>query len=104
VDELGAGRVWSGAEAKQNGLIDEFGGLQTAIHKAAELAELEEYRIMEYPTRKDFLTQILEDFGGVKDRMIQKELGSTYAYYKQLQNIEETTHILTRLPYDIKID
>jgi protease IV len=104
VDELGAGRVWSGAEAKQNGLIDEFGGLQTAIHKAAELAELEEYRIMEYPTRKDFLTQILEDFGGVKDRMIQKELGSTYAYYKQLQNIEEMTGILTRLPYDIKID
>ena len=104
VDELGAGRVWSGSEAKQNGLIDEFGGLQTAIHKAAELAELEEYRLLEYPTRKDFLTQILEDFGGVKDRMIQKELGSTYVYYKQLQDIEEMTGILTRLPYDIKID
>ena len=104
VDELGAGRVWSGSEAKHNGLIDEFGGLQTAIHKAAELAELEEYRLLEYPTRKDFLTQILEDFGGVKDRMIQKELGSTYVYYKQLQDIEEMTGILTRLPYDIKID
>lgn len=104
VDELGAGRVWSGSEAKQNGLIDEFGGLQTAIHKAAELAELEEYRLLEYPTRKDFLTQILEDFGGVKERMIQKELGSTYVYYKQLQDIEEMTGILTRLPYDIKID
>ncbi len=104
VDELGAGRVWSGAEAKQNGLIDEFGGMQAAILKAAELAELDEYRIKEYPIRKDFLTQLLEDFGGIKTRMIEKELGSAYVYYKQLQDIEEMTGILTRLPYDIIID
>lgn len=104
VDELGAGRVWSGSEAKQNGLIDEFGGLQAAISKAAELAELEEYRLIEYPTRKDLLTRIMEDFGGIKDRMIQKELGSAYTYYRQLQHIEEMTGILTRLPYDIIIE
>ncbi len=104
VDELGAGRVWSGAEAKRNGLIDEFGGLQEAINKAAALAELETYRLKEYPIRKDFLTQLLEDFGGIKNRMIKKELGSAYIYYRQLQDIEEMTGILTRLPYDIIID
>ncbi len=104
VDELGRGRVWSGVEALQNGLIDEFGGLQAAIDKAAELAEIEDYRITEYPIRKDFLTQLLEDFGGVKERMIQKELGEAYVYYRKLQEVREMTGVLTRLPYDIVIE
>lgn len=40
VDAVGRGRVWSGAQAKQRGLVDEFGGLQVAIDDAAERAEL----------------------------------------------------------------
>ena len=104
VDELGRGRVWSGVEAKQNGLIDEFGGLDAAIRKAAELAELEEYRIKEYPIRKDFLTQIMEEFGGVRTRIIKKELGEAYQYYRALQEVEQMTGILTRLPYDIVME
>ena len=101
VDELGGGRVWSGVEALQNGLVDELGGLDAAIHKAAELAELEEYRIKEYPIRKDFLTQLMEEFGGVRTRIIKKELGEAYKYYQALQDVEQMTGILTRLPYDI---
>ncbi len=104
VDELGRGRVWSGVEALQNGLIDEFGGLDAAVHKAAELAELEEYRIKEYPVRKDFLTQLMEEFGGVRTRVIKKELGEAYKYYQALQDVEQMTGILTRLPYDIVME
>ncbi len=104
VDELGRGRVWSGVEAKQNGLIDDFGGLETAIRKAAELAEIEEYRIKEYPIRKDFLTQLMEEFGGIKTRVIKKELGEAYKYYQALQEVEQMTGILTRLPYDIVME
>ncbi len=104
VDELGRGRVWSGVEAKQNGLIDDFGGLDVAIRKAAELAELEEYRIKEYPIRKDFLTQLMEEFGGIKTKMVKKELGGAYKYYQALQDVEQMTGILTRLPYDIVME
>ncbi len=104
VDELGRGRVWSGAEARQNGLIDEYGGLQKAIEIAAEMAELETYRIREYPERKDFVTRLLEDFGGIQERMIQKRLGTSYKYYQQLNDVREMTGILTRLPYDISIE
>ncbi len=101
VDKLGRGRVWSGAEARQNGLIDDFGGLQKAIEVAAELAELEVYRIREYPIRKDFFTQLMEDFGGISERMVEQKLGSSYRYYRQLEELRQMTGILTRLPYDI---
>ena len=40
VDEIAAGRVWTGAQALQNGLVDEIGNLRTAIDKARELAKL----------------------------------------------------------------
>ncbi|HMO81832.1 MAG TPA: signal peptide peptidase SppA [Pyrinomonadaceae bacterium] len=39
-NELGQGRVWTGTQAKENGLIDEFGGLEKAIDIAKELAEI----------------------------------------------------------------
>jgi protease-4 len=40
VDQIGGGRVWTGTQAKQNGLIDEFGGLEKAIEIAKQLADL----------------------------------------------------------------
>jgi len=104
VDELGRGRVWSGAEAKQNGLIDDFGGLELAVEKAFELAELEDYRIVEYPIRKEFLEQLMESFGGIQERMLQRKLGPSYRYYKQLEEARDMTGVLTRLPYDIYLD
>ncbi len=104
VDELGRGRVWSGAEAKKNGLVDAFGGLRYAIEKAAEMAELDDYRIVEYPIRKDFFTQLMEDFGGIQERVIQRQLGEHYRYYKQLHEATQMMGVLTRLPYDIYLD
>jgi protease IV len=40
VDAVARGRVWSGAQAKERGLVDAFGGLQTAITDAAKRAKL----------------------------------------------------------------
>jgi len=104
VDSIGQGRVWSGAEALQLGLIDEFGGLSYAIEKAAEKAGLENYRIVEYPKRKDFLTRIMEDFGGTQEIFVKRKLGEAYHYYKQVEKASEMTGILTRMPYDVIIE
>ncbi len=103
-DELGRGRVWSGAEAKQLGLVDGYGGMRMAVEKAAELAELVDYQTVEYPIRKDFITQLMEGFGGIRERRIEEALGSNYRYYRQLQDVQEMTGILTRLPYDIHLE
>ncbi len=104
VDELGRGRVWSGVEARQNGLIDDFGGLELAIDKAIDLAELDDYRIVEYPIRKAFLEQLMESFGGIQERVLQRKLGPSYRYYRQIDEARDMTGILTRLPYDIYLD
>jgi protease-4 len=62
VDEIGQGRVWTGRQALENGLLDYLGGLAHAIDITAELVELTDYRITELPTQKDPFTQVLEMF------------------------------------------
>lgn len=104
VDSIGQGRVWSGADAKRIGLVDELGGLNFAIEKAAEKAGLENYRLVEYPTHKDFLAQLMESFGNMQEVFVKRRMGEAYRYYEQVQHVNEMTGIMTRLPYDIVID
>jgi protease-4 len=63
VDEIGQGRVWTGANALEIGLIDEFGGLQEACEKAAELADIEKYKLVEMPKSKDFMEGLFTNIG-----------------------------------------
>lgn len=104
VDEIGQGRVWSGANAKEIGLIDEFGGLDKAIEIAAKAANLEKYRIVELPKLKEPLEQILEDWqGNVKTSILKNELGEEYTYYENLQEIKSMQGIQARIPYHVEI-
>jgi protease-4 len=64
VDEIAQGRVWTGAMAKNIGLVDELGGLQRAIEIAAEEVGLEKYRIKEYPKLKDPFEQFVHQIQG----------------------------------------
>ena len=62
IEELAYGRVWTGGQAKANGLIDEVGGLQQAIAAAKELAEIpedEQVTVVHYPVQKDPLEQLM---------------------------------------------
>lgn len=65
VDEVGQGRVWTGADALKNKLVDEIGGLTDAISYAAICANLtDSYRVVEYPKAKSQVDQIMELIGG----------------------------------------
>ena len=90
VDKYGQGRVWTGEQAKEIGLVDEIGDLQDAIAYASEIAELEEYRIREYPIKKEPIEEIMEQFGieTVKENLLKKEMGVLYPYYKQTKNYQ----------------
>ncbi|MBU8892250.1 MAG: signal peptide peptidase SppA [Bacteroidales bacterium] len=104
VDEIGQGRVWSGVNAIEIGLIDEFGGLEDAIALAAEAANLEKYRVVDFPKLKDPFQQLLEDLqGNVKASILKQELGAEYKYYENLQNIIKQQGIQARIPYEIDI-
>jgi len=104
IDEIGQGRVWSGANAIEIGLIDEFGGLEKAIEIAAQTANLEKYRVIDYPKLKDTFQKLLEDLqGNVKASILKKELGNEYKYYQRLQDLKNMQGIQARIPYDIEL-
>lgn len=105
VDSIGQGRVWSGVNAMEIGLIDEFGGLDKAIIIAAKEAELDKYRIIELPERKPLIEQIMEEFGGnTEASIIQENLGENYKYVRVMNELPKMQGIQARLPYKIEIN
>jgi protease IV len=66
VHAVAQGRVWTGVQALEHGLVDELGGLDRAVAKAAELAELDAPAILRLPARKGFLEMLLEDLQQAK--------------------------------------
>jgi protease-4 len=99
VDSIGQGRVWNGIDAKAIGLVDEFGGLKEALEKAAELAELEDYRVVNFPRERDQFEQLLELLGGVRTRMVKSEVGEWYPMYEVVKSIPSKPAVMARKPY-----
>src|SRR5699024_6098978 len=64
VNEIAQGRVWTGEQALDINLIDQLGGLDHTIDKAAEMAGISEYRFVNYPQLKDTLFKMLENLLG----------------------------------------
>jgi protease IV len=104
VDRIGQGRVWSGADALELGLIDRFGGLDDAIAIAVKKTGLEKYRIVAYPEQEDPFEQIMKQLSGdVKVRLIESELGENYKYYQRIKEISEMNGIQARMLQNIDI-
>ncbi len=102
---LASGRVWSGKEAKENGLIDEFGGLDKAIQVAAQAAKLKDgdYRI-KYPAEKNMVEQLINKLtGDAEEQVMQQKLGDFAPYLKVLKKLQQMQGTQARLPYDIVI-
>jgi protease-4 len=107
-DSLAQGRVWSGTEAKELGLVDELGGLEDAIEEAAVLANLDSYSIRKYPKYKTSFERFMEDFGGAsilnKEQIIRKEIGDEiYGLYREVKSVMEQKGIQARLPFTLTI-
>jgi protease-4 len=104
VDSIGQGRVWSGADAKRIGLVDEFGGLADAIKEAAKLAKLKDYNTMELPEQKDTFQQLMETFSGDNASVFLKnELGAAYPYFQYLSRMSRMEGVQALMPYEFDI-
>ncbi len=102
VDSVGQGRVWSGADALNNKLVDHIGGLTDAIAYASTLIEQSsepaDYKIVEYPILKSQWESILESFSPTaQEDLIKSKLQDIAS---QLQGV----HTYARLPYIYRID
>jgi protease-4 len=104
VDSIGEGRVWSGINAREIGLVDGYGGLTRAIEIAAARTGLDHYRVVELPKQKDPLEQILTELsGGAGMRAMKQEFGSVYKYYFQFTHLVNSAGIMARLPFEVEI-
>lgn len=104
VDEIGQGRVWSGSNAIEIGLIDGFGGLNDAINLAAEAAGLESYRTVDYPKLEDPFEMFMKELqGNVRVSLLKNELGDQYKYYENLKSIKDIQGVQARMPFELEI-
>ena len=102
VEEIAQGRVWSGKQAIEVGLVDAFGGLEEAITAAAELANIKNYNLVDYPKYEENLESIFFDaFTQVKTKLLQHPLEKYASEFIELSQLEG---IQTRVPYSIKME
>jgi protease-4 len=105
VDSIGQGRIWSGVNAKEINLIDEFGGLEKAIEGAALLANLEDYRVLELPELKEPFELLMEELeNGFEATVLKRTLGEEYKHYQALNNLKHLKGIQARMPYQFTIE
>jgi len=107
VEAIAQGRVWTGKDALNNGLVDELGGLDLALKYAAEAAGIQEYKIKEFPVFEKDLDKMLEDFGFVKakETILKEELGEeSYKMYQEIKALKQKKGIQLVFPFgtDIK--
>lgn len=108
INEIAQGRVWTGAKAKELGLVDDIGGMDRALAAAAKLAGIEKYRAAEFPKPQTAMEQLLDKFTKQKDRddsiksmLIRQELGEFYPAYKAMRDFRRSKGILARLPFEL---
>lgn len=102
--KIAEGRVWTGSMAKELKLVDELGGLDTAIQLAAQLGKVKDYNLQTYPAKEDFLTQLLNTR---TDRYIHSQLQETFGeYYRSfdwIRHLGQSDRLQARLPFNLRI-
>ncbi|MCP4458495.1 MAG: signal peptide peptidase SppA [Cytophagales bacterium] len=96
------GRVWSGLQAKENGLVDVLGSYEDALNLAAQAADIEEFSLKIYPQQKPFFEKLVSDLTGqAQGYFTQSDILAPYR--KQLKSLKEMEGIQARMPAEIEI-
>ncbi len=111
VQEIAQGRVWSGVEAQQLGLVDELGGLDRAVQYAAAQAKVgTNYRLVEYPRKKELaevVSEMLEKLQpGVQVRatgLVARLTARLTAELQVLQSFNDPQGVYARMPLELEI-
>lgn len=105
VEKIAQGRVWLGADAIGLKLVDQLGGLNDAVAKAAKLAKLSEYYTVDYPAPSSWIDQLLagaSDAGSV-DARLRLTLGDLYEPVSLMRNLDKHEALQARIPFAINM-
>ena len=104
IKKIAEGRVWTGAAAKELGLVDELGGLDKALEIAAQKAEVDSYSVINFPSSENPIMSLLnkskEDY---IQGQISNAMGEYHHYIEFIQNIQDMDHIQARMPFDLRV-
>lgn len=106
VEEIAQGRVWLGQDALKIKLVDQLGGLDDAVAKAAKLAKVNDYYTAEYPAKASWMDDLLDNgfsSGSYIDEQMRMTMGEYYSTFMLLKNINRQSAIQARMPYVITI-
>ena len=99
---IAEGRVWTGEQGLNIGLVDELGNLDDAVAHAAELAKVEKFRAVPYPGADNPFDQLLNQTkGGYLDSELRELLGEGYAVYSLVRNVKDADRIQARMPFEM---
>lgn len=104
--DIAAGRVWTGVQAQEIGLVDTLGGLKTAISMAAEKADLENYRVEEVTSSEDPFAALMSGLGvKIRSSILRSEMGSeTYTLYNKVKSVASQNRVMAMMPYEISFE
>lgn len=109
VDAIAQGRVWSGTDAIENGLVDSLGSLEETIAMLATDKNVGDYSISTYPKYEVTLGEIiLKNLTSPKTELTQEAIKANigeeaYQVLEQLQHFQEMKGVQARLPYELRI-
>ena len=103
--KIASGRVWTGTQALEVGLVDRLGDLQDALEIAVEKAGVaDDYKVKYYPKQKPLLDRILEDLNTeAQNKLLKKELGDLYPYIHSIKKLQHYRGLQARMPIDLEI-
>ena len=106
VEKIAQGRVWLATDALNIKLVDQLGGIDDAVKKAAQLAKLKDYYTSDYPAAASWMDNLLNSMsssGTYLDEHLRQTLGDFYQPFTMLRSIDKREAIQARIPYAISI-
>lgn len=105
IKKIASGRVWSGSQAKDNGLVDILGNLDEAVKIAAIKGKVNsDYKLKYYPQPKSFIEKFIGDIEqNTKATILKNELGDQLKWYNQWQRVKSYQGVQTRMPWELEI-
>lgn len=106
VEKIAQGRVWLATDALNIKLVDQLGGIDDAVKKAAQLAKLKDYYTSDYPAAASWMDAMLNSMsssGTYLDEQLRQTLGDFYQPFTVLRSIDKREAIQARIPYAISI-
>lgn len=102
IEKIAQGRVWTGTQGLDRGLVDEIGSLDDAIAFAVKKAALKDYKVKFYPEEKSFAEQLSESFAEMKTNWVKEQVGEHYQLLQTIKQLKSRSGVQCRMPMEVE--